>query len=77
MRGVRFEFSHNVGTERIYLDERELTKLRSEVDLMELVNTAALGEGERTARGNSVPAPRPAGCRIPCSGYCARNCSGA
>jgi hypothetical protein len=43
MRGVRFDLSHNVGTERIYLDERELAKLRNEVALMERFNTAALG----------------------------------
>lgn len=38
MRGVRFDLSNNGGTERIYLDERELAKLKMEVALMERFN---------------------------------------
>ena len=54
MRGARFELRNNGGIEQIYLDERQLAKLESDVGLMELGDAAAARRGERTARGNSV-----------------------
>ena len=43
LRGARFELRNNGGIEQIYLDERQLTKLESDVGLMELGDAAALG----------------------------------
>ena len=54
MRGARFELRNNGGIEQIYLDDRQFTKLESDVGLMELGDAAAARRGERTARGNSV-----------------------
>jgi len=54
MRGARFELRNNGGVEQIYLDDRQFTKLESDVGLMELGDAAAARQGEHTARGNSV-----------------------
>ena len=54
MRGARFELRNNGGIEQIYLDDRQFTKLESDVGLMELGDAAAARRGERPARGNSV-----------------------
>ncbi len=42
MRGARFELHDNGGTERVYLDERQLAKLEQDVGLMELGLTATV-----------------------------------
>jgi hypothetical protein len=51
MRGVRFELRNNGGTERIYLDDRQLAKLEQDVGLMELSLTAGAAQ---LRGGNSV-----------------------
>ena len=79
MRGARFELSHNggIGTASTSTNANSRSS-RATSALMERGDTARwpARRGERAARGNSVDRHRElVGCRIPCSGSCARSCS--